>query len=81
MKTFETGKTYMMRSICDHECIWKYKVIKRTKATITLQNVNYSKEITTHRISKGASEFYGAETIYPLGKYSMCPSLRADKVA
>ena len=40
MKNFETGKTSYMRSICDYDCIWRYKVIKRTKATLTIIEVD-----------------------------------------
>ena len=36
MRKFELNKTYKMRSICDHECIWTYEVIERTAQTITI---------------------------------------------
>ena len=36
MTTFETGKTYQARSIGDHNCIFTFKVIKRTEKTITI---------------------------------------------
>ena len=70
MKTFEINKTYSVRSICDHNCIWTFEVLKRTKSTITLMEVD-TKEVKTCRIN--------AETVFPLGKYSMCPVLSADK--
>lgn len=75
MKKFEIGKTYSMRSICDHECVWTYTVIKRTAQTVTITDGN---EIKRFRINKQTSEYRNAETIYPLGRYSMCPSLSAD---
>lgn len=78
MKTFETGKTYSMRSICDHNCIWTYTVTKRTAQTITITD---GEETKTCRISKRYSEYRGAETVYPFGQYSMAPSLTADGVA
>ena len=74
MKTFEIGKTYSMRSACDHECVWTYTVIARTASTITITD---GKETKTCRINKKISEYRNAETILPLGKYSMCPMLSA----
>lgn len=74
IKTFETGKTYTMRSVCDHNCTWAYKVLKRTAKTITITD---GKATKTCRINKGATEYSGVETIYPLGQYSMAPCLRA----
>lgn len=74
MKVFEVGKTYSMRSICDSNCVWTYTVTKRTAQTVTLFD---GKKTITRRISKAHSEFRGAETVYPLGQYSMAPSLTA----
>jgi hypothetical protein len=34
----------------------------------------------TLRISKQISDIYGAEAVRPLGSYSMCPTLTAEKV-
>ena len=73
MRQFEIGKTYSMRSICDHECIWSYTVVARTAKTVTLTD---GKKTQKCRISK-VSEFHGAETVHPLGQYSMAPSLIA----
>lgn len=76
MKNFEIGKSYSMRSACDHNCVWTYTVTARTAQTITITD---GKEVKKCRISKKVSEYRGAETIYPLGQYSMCPILSADK--
>ena len=78
MTKFETGKTYSMRSACMHDCIWTYTVTKRTAQTITITD---GKETKTCRVSKAATQYRNAETIYPLGQYSMAPSLCADGVA
>lgn len=78
MKKFEIGETYSMRSICDHNCVWSYTVVARTAQTITLDD---GKKTTRCRISKKVSEYIKAETVFPLGQYSMAPSLSADKVA
>lgn len=74
MKKFEIGKAYSMRSICDHNCIWTYTVTARTAQTITITD---GEKVQKCRINKKASEYRNAETIYPLGQYSMAPSLTA----
>lgn len=74
MKQFEVGKEYSMTSICDHNCVWAYTVIARTAQTITISD---GKKVQKCRISKKASSYRNAETVYPLGQYSMCPSLTA----
>ncbi len=74
MKKFEVGRSYSMKSICDHNCIWTYTVTARTAQTITITD---GKKVQKCRIDKKISEYRSAETVYPLGKYSMCPSLTA----
>lgn len=74
MKQFEIGKEYSMRSICDHECVWTYTVTARTAKTITITD---GKKTIKCRIIAGLSEYCNAESVYPLGKYSMCPILSA----
>lgn len=76
MKTFEIGKTYSMSSPCDHNCIWTYTVTARTAQTITITDGKQTKKC---RISKQYSEYNKAETVFPLGQYSMCPILTAEK--
>jgi hypothetical protein len=76
MVEFKVNGTYSTRSICDHNCIWTFTVLKRTKSTITITD---GKKVKTCRINKKYSEYNNAETIFPLGKYSMCPVLSADK--
>jgi hypothetical protein len=78
MKTFEIGQTYTMRSICNHDACWIYTVTARTAQTVTITD---GKEGKRCRISKLHSQYRNAETIFPLGQYSMCPSLCADGVA
>lgn len=75
MKKFEIGKTYSMRSICDHNCVWTYTVKARTAQMITL--VDEKGRETKCRICKQVSEWSKAETVYPLGRYSMAPILAA----
>ena len=76
MTKFEVGKNYSMRSACDHNCVWTYMVIGRTAQTVTLSD---GEKVKKCRISKQYSEFNKAETVFPLGQYSMCPILRAKK--
>lgn len=74
MRKFEVGKEYKMRSICDSNCICSYTVTARTPQTITLTDGDKTFKL---RIIKKTSECRGAETVYPLGQYSMCPMLSA----
>ena len=75
MKTFEVGKTYSCHSVCDHDCTWTYTVTARTAKTVTLTDGN--KTIKCRIISK-LSEYRNAESVYPLGQYSMAPILSAQ---
>ena len=68
---FQTGKTYATRSICDHNCIIRVTVAKRTAKTIT------TGEGKTLRISA----YGGAERVKPWGSYSMAPIVTADDLA
>ena len=77
MKKFEIGKTYSMSSACDHNCVWTYIVTARTAQTITMSD---GKKEQKCRILKACSEYRGAETVFPLGRYSMAPTLSADMV-
>lgn len=74
MKKFEVGKQYSMTSICNHECVWTYTVTARTEKTITLTD---GRETFKCRINQKISEYSNTETVYPLGRYSMAPSLKA----
>ena len=75
MEKFEAGKTYMMRSACDHECVWKFTVMSRTAQMITIKD-EYGK-VRKCRVSKTCAL---EESIFPLGRYSMAPILRASRV-
>lgn len=77
MLKFEIGKTYSTTSICNSDCVFSYKVVKRTTATVTM--INKFGEQKTYRINKKVSEYRKAESIFPEGNYSMCPVLSADK--
>ena len=70
-KTFEPGKQYSMRSPCDHECVWTYKVLKRTAKQVTLVDRNGEEKRCGIRV------WNGEEVCSPLGRYSMSPVLSA----
>lgn len=73
-KNFETGRTYFCRSTCDYNCVWNFKVVARTAKTIKTECGK------TMRIHEKLTNYNNAETVFPLGKYSMCPILTAEKV-
>jgi hypothetical protein len=77
MKEFEINKTYRVRSVCDYDCFWDYKVISRTAKTITI--IDISRELQPPMI-KRIYVFNDTETVKPDGSYSMAPILRADKL-
>lgn len=79
MKQFEIGKEYSMRSICDHNCRWTYEVIARTAKMVTLRDVDNG-SIKKCRILADISKWAQAESVKPLGSYSMAPTLRAEEV-
>lgn len=64
---FEAGKTYTTRSICDHDCIIKVTIAKRTAKTVT------DDKGKTFR----CGIYEGAEFIKPWGSYSMAPIVTA----
>ncbi len=69
MKLFEIGKKYECRSCCDHNCKWEFTVTGRTEKQITLDNGK------RYGIK---DDGFGIEIIFPLGRYSMAPILRAN---
>lgn len=71
-RKFIVGNTYTTRSICDHDCIFSFKVIKRTEKTVTITS-----SFGTVRRKIGYDYCDGSEFIAPLGLYSMSPTLTA----
>jgi hypothetical protein len=67
MKTFEPGKTYSTRSICDYNCIFSITVKSRTAKTLT----------TTKGQLLRIGQLDGKETVRPQGSYSMAPIIHA----
>ncbi|WP_022669431.1 hypothetical protein [Desulfospira joergensenii] len=72
IKKFEVSKTYGTRSICDHNCIFKFTIIRRTDKSVWIQRPGETK------IERRKIDIWdGAENIFPHGKYSMAAILRA----
>lgn len=74
-KTFEIGKTYTARSICDYDCVFAWTVVSRTAKRMVLED----KRGETRTV--GIKVWGDCETAKPLGTYSMCPVINADRVA
>ena len=72
MTKFEINESYEMKSVCDQNCKWQYKVVGLTAKTVKLQDEDGI--IKSFRIK----EYGNSEFVRPLGTYSMCPSLRAE---
>ena len=75
MKKFEIGKEYTHGWIGASDLFTTWKVIKRTAQTVTITN---DRETKTCKINKVLSEMNDRETVFPYGRYSMCPLLRAE---
>jgi len=73
MNTFQAGRTYFTRSICDSEHIITVQVLSRTAKTIKAKT---ARGVQTFRIS----EYAGVEQVKPWGAYSMAPIVGADRV-
>lgn len=68
---FAPGTSYGTRSICDHDSIFSLTVAKRTAKTITTATGK------TLRVSL----YDGDECVWPMGRYSMAPIIRANDSA
>ena len=75
MKRFEIGAKYTMNFVGDHDLVITYTVIDRTEKTITIKDDHG--EVKKCRINTTLSNYDGAECVFPLGRYSMAPILRA----
>ena len=71
---FEAGQELAVRSLGDWDCIFRFTVVSRTAKFVTL---NYYGEPKRVGIKTGAE----GEYCYPLGSYSMAPSLSPSDMA
>lgn len=65
---FIEGQAYATRSICDHDCIIRMTVVKRTDKTI----------VTDKGKRLRISVYEGREQVKPWGSYSMAPIIDAN---
>lgn len=76
--TFEVGAVYECRSFCDHDCVWRLEVIRRTAKFVTLRDVDTGDEYRVGvRVWTWGGESF--ETCSPFGRYSMSPLLNANR--
>ena len=71
MTKFKTGKTYTHNFAGDYNACVAWKVLKRTDKSITIESDTFGRK--TRRIKV----WDNAETVMPLGSYSMAPVLTA----
>ena len=69
---FEVGRTYWTRSACDYDPILSFKIVARTAKTITFEDCG-------KRVRRGIYVYDDIERCKPLGTYSMCPIISADR--
>ena len=77
--TFQPGRYYFCRSVCDHSCVWVYRVVRRTAKSVWISEVRNGIESKPAR--KAISHWRGEEQCKPSGSYSMAPILGAERVA
>ncbi len=75
MIRFEAGKEYRERSASDYTCILSFNVVRRTDKNVWISDRAFHKTTIRRRIHVSD----GVEYIWPLGKYSMAPILRANR--
>ena len=72
IKRFKVGKTYETRSACDYDCIFSFKIMKRTDSSVWVRERD-------GKISRRSIRVYsGAEHFRPFGSYSMAPVISAN---
>lgn len=71
--TFEVGRTYWTRSMCDYDCIYRFTILARTAKTVTV-------EVHGNTVRRGLSVVDGEECFRPFGNYSMAAIIRARGV-
>lgn len=74
MIKFKVGQELKTRSICDYDCIFRAKVLSRTAKFVTVLVKGRREPVRIKVI-----EHEGAETIYPLGRYSMAVRFLANQ--
>jgi hypothetical protein len=71
---FQPGVGYYARSIGDYNCIFRFHIVRRSAASVWVREEG-SEKIERRKVST----YGGAEIFSPYGKYSMSPTVAADK--
>ena len=71
MKRFKTGTTYSTRSICNHDCIFSFKILRRTAKSVWVK-------VDDETVRRAIEIWDNKETFYPFGKYSMASIISAS---
>ena len=74
---FEIGKNYSHKYIGDSNLFTTYKVLSRTKCFLKIQEQFCQKEQPILRVK--IFNYQGFENCYPVGNFSKCPILSAEK--
>lgn len=69
---FEVGVSYFCRSACDSECIWNFRIIRRTESSVWV-------DVDGKTVRRGLRVWDGVEKFEPFGRYSMSPVVSADR--
>ena len=82
---FETGKVYQHNFVGDSDARVQWKVLARTASTMTIKQVGAGHKDSVTGLTQGEekrvkinSDAQG-EFVYPMGRYSMAPILRATR--
>lgn len=75
---FKTGETYYARSFCDYDCVWTFRIVRRTEKSVWLQETNDGNDVR-ESFRKRIRLYQNEEQCEPLGRYSMSPILGAEK--
>ena len=74
--TFQVGTTYLMGWIGDSEMFNRITILRRTAKSVWIKDI-----FTQDIVRKSVRIDEGVEQISPTGRYSMAPSLHANRTA
>ncbi len=76
-KKFKINTEYTSRSICDHNCIFKFEVVKRTEKSIWITGDMIDGVVRRAIHIYIDNDNVKQETAKPYGLYSMSPTISA----
>jgi len=77
---FETGKTYTTRLIGDSNLRFDFEVLGRTAKTMVIGELCMGNAVRSVKRVKIRVD-NNVETALPMGRYSMAPVIRADRIS